>query len=509
MRRPMLVLLAVYVAGNALLYALLLPLWEGWDEPFHFGYVQELSVHARLPRLGASALSQEVARSLRLAPASHVVRHNLPYVITFDEFARMPEERRSALRRELESIPPALRREVEPGTNNYEAQHPPLAYLLPAVLEWATADWNLLSRVLLLRILCGLAAGALQFWALWELASALGLGAWARGHALFWTLGAQMFWACAARVSNDWLTLPLTTALVASLVRFYHAPSRRSAVWVGVWAGAGLLAKASFLAFVPLVLGVVWWKRRGWEAPVLMAALAGPWYARNVLLYGNLSAMQQTVSGVGLADVLRASLEMPWLRVMLGWLRGALWTGNNSFTAFSAATLDLVLALLAVALCAWWLRRRGGREIVAAAAVAVFATALLYVSAVCWADTADGRISAAPWYAEPVAPVVAALAALGCQRVRWGAWVAGGLTALAAYLSAATYLVKLIPLYGGYGGAPVRPAALVEWYATSGDWRPILAGTIAGPAGLVMGLAVVNAGVALVAAVALVRAPRT
>ena len=32
-------LLIAYGAANALLYATLLPLWEGFDEPFHYSYV--------------------------------------------------------------------------------------------------------------------------------------------------------------------------------------------------------------------------------------------------------------------------------------------------------------------------------------------------------------------------------------------------------------------------------------------------------------------------------------
>ena len=32
-------LLIAYGVANALLYATLLPLWEGFDEPFHYSYV--------------------------------------------------------------------------------------------------------------------------------------------------------------------------------------------------------------------------------------------------------------------------------------------------------------------------------------------------------------------------------------------------------------------------------------------------------------------------------------
>lgn len=36
-------LLVAYALANAVLYSAMLPLWEGFDEPFHFGYVQRLA----------------------------------------------------------------------------------------------------------------------------------------------------------------------------------------------------------------------------------------------------------------------------------------------------------------------------------------------------------------------------------------------------------------------------------------------------------------------------------
>jgi len=70
--------LLVYGLLNATLYCSLVPLWEGFDEPFHYGYVQTLSVERRLPVLGESVLSDEVWESLHIAPVSHLVKQNLP-----------------------------------------------------------------------------------------------------------------------------------------------------------------------------------------------------------------------------------------------------------------------------------------------------------------------------------------------------------------------------------------------------------------------------------------------
>src|SRR5947209_6416851 len=63
-------LLLAYALMNAVLYSMLLPLWEGFDEPFHFGYVQYLANGNGFPDPRTSRLSQEVGSSLSLAPAS-------------------------------------------------------------------------------------------------------------------------------------------------------------------------------------------------------------------------------------------------------------------------------------------------------------------------------------------------------------------------------------------------------------------------------------------------------
>jgi hypothetical protein len=115
-----------------------------------------------------------------------------------------------------------------------------------------------------------------------------------------------------------------------------------------------------------------------------------------------------------------------------------------------------------------------------------------------YAHTRNGAVSPTPWYPQALAPALACLCALGCARLRGGRWLAGALSLAAAYLAGATYLLKLIPMYGGYGGGPARPAALLAWY--TGDaarWQAILADTIPGSPAVVVPLA---AGVAISAA---------
>ena len=81
--KPQTALIILFALTCGVLYALLLPLWEGFDESFHYSYVQELSVHHRFPVLGQSALSKEIWDSLHLVPVSHVVQTALPMLTPF------------------------------------------------------------------------------------------------------------------------------------------------------------------------------------------------------------------------------------------------------------------------------------------------------------------------------------------------------------------------------------------------------------------------------------------
>src|ERR1022692_2684375 len=91
--------LLFYGALNAILYAGLLPLWDGFDEPFHYGYVQYLRTHGSLPVLGHTVLSGEIIQSLDLVPASYAVQINLRRGVNFDPYSPLPKTKRTNPRR--------------------------------------------------------------------------------------------------------------------------------------------------------------------------------------------------------------------------------------------------------------------------------------------------------------------------------------------------------------------------------------------------------------------------
>jgi hypothetical protein len=515
----LLMALGAYGLLNAVLYSLLMPLWEGFDEPFHYAYVERLSTRPGFPVLGRSPVSAEVWESIRLAPASHVVRQNLPFVMTFSEYFALPGADRAARRERLMTLSPALRRLDAPGTSNYEAQQAPLGYLPLVLPNNLCGNLPLPARVLRLRLVCGLVACLLQTLLTLALARMLKLSKAAQSAALLLVLSSQMFYASIARVSNDWLAIPLVTLLLIGVLRFYREPRIRTGVLLGGALAAGLLTKAYFLPWGLFAGGVLIWvglRRSAARLPTLAMVLtvllaAGPWYARNLCLYGSLSATLQSAAGIGPWETLQTALTMPWGSVLMSLARGALWTGNSSFTSFSASTLNLMLALLLVAALLWvrtaWRASGSALEWLIAAGCAVFVVALLYACAMFFAFTKSRVVTATPWYAQALAAPLACLLCLGLSRSgSIGRWIAAALVALSSYVLATTYVAKLIPLYGGYPEGRVRAAQLLAWYFDgTARHREILAATALGNPGVIWPLTALVALLAVIVCVLVCR----
>ena len=448
-------LLLLYSALNGVLYSTLLPLWEGFDEPFHFGYVQQLANGQGFPDARNTRLSREVWQSILLAPASDPVKTNLPEVVTYSEYFSWPSDRRSGAQRSLRAIPRTYRWQPS-NTGNYEAQHAPLAYMLLAVPERLLSGVPIPQRVWVLRIAAALAGTFLLYAGIFALCSELSVREAQRNVVLFCVMSSQMTWATLAHVANDWLAVPLAVWALVFMIRTASSSTPANLVKASLILSAGLLTKAYFLALVPVLSGVsaIQGKLRGFaRCSVLVAICAGPWYLRNCLLYHTLIGTQESRAGVGPSKVLVAAFALNWPRVAPSAIRAALWTGNNTFRSFSLGTMNLVVATCAAAFLLWVFSRHTLREWVVVAYCAAFALALAYASVVPYLGTGNLSSTPAAWYSQVLVAPTLALLLLGTARwSRTGKIVAIAIALLFGYVLAVTYVFKLIPLYAGYPG---------------------------------------------------------
>jgi len=501
--------LLAFGIAQAVLYSSLLPLWEGFDEPWHYGYVQYLATTRRLPVLGETRLSQEVWDSMLASPVSHVLLSAWPELQPFDAYFKLSPDERARQRSRLESIP---RHGAMSAHANYEVQQAPLAYAVLAVPDFLLRDLPLPRRILWLRILNAVLSAAATFIAAEYLFRTLGLAAPWRALGIFCIFACQMYWAVTAHISSDGIALALTVWYFGALAAFANRPGRADALRLSLATSLGLLAKAYFLPLAAYAICLVA-LRRIRILPVfvaLPAALAGPWYARNLLLYHNVSGLLMTSAGISPRAALAALLRVDWTRTLPYMLRATLWTGNNSFTTFGSATLNCLLALLAAGVLMYateTFRSRRKTEWAVLGAVAVFSAAVIYVVGNDVILLHGASAGASPWYTEPLLAPLLAVALLGLSRTpRFGRPVAAAICLLWTYIAIATYLAKLIPLYGGYTEGRSTLRQLLHWYASRGADLTSMLSTIslAPPAAIYLESAVVT-GLALTLAVHLVR----
>lgn len=490
-----------YGVANAVLYCSLVPLWEGFDEAFHYGYVQILADQRRLPVLARDTISAEIWESLKLAPMSHVVQRAYPELTTFAEFFQLPAASQAERRERLDRLSPALRAIYSGTPTNYELQQAPLAYAVLALPDGLWRDAPLPARVWRLRLVGAilscllLSAGALY------LSRSIGLNRSGEAVLLFLTFSSQMLYATTCHVANEWLAVPLAAGVLGSAVRFHRTPGLKNACGLAVLLSLGLLTKAYFLAFVPGALALLLW--HAWREPraglqsalafLLIPAIAGPWYVRNLVRYGNVSGMVEPFGSVSPRVVLPEALHVPWLRTIAYMARGSLWTGNNTFSTFSRATLDVMLLLVCAGLLALvFTARAKNREVgvgVLLGGILCCIAALAYVTLEqhLFLQAAGGGV----WYTQPLLVPVMCLVLAGLGRIgAGGRWLRAAMLITWTYVMCATWWAKLIPLYGGYAGDRATAARLLTWYRDSAfAGRSALSHVALLPAGAIYALA--------------------
>ena len=451
----------LFAVLNAALFAALLPLWEGFDEAFHYAYVESLWQTARLPVLGQTRMPADVSASFTQAPVSHVILRAIPEGTPFDAWFALPAPERASRRAVLDSLLPSA---GIADRANYEAHQPPLAYLLLAPFDRLLAGFPLTGRVLLLRLLCGIVAVGLLFAGAVRLCRELELPEPFASTALFCIFCSEMLYATVAHVANDWLAIGVSAMLLAELA------GRRSGTRIALWCVAGLLTKAYFLLFVPVVIVVLWRSRS--KLATLLLLLAAPWYVRNVALYRNFTGTQEAYDGIGMKQALAAIPHIDWPATIAYLARASLWTGNNSFTSFSRLTLDAVLALLAVGFIAWLTYRRKMQlgEPVLAASMAIFTSGVLYATCVSFAYRGSESAGASPWYMQVLlTPLLLAVFAGLSRWPRYGRPIAAFTVVLWAWVLTATWTFKLFPLYSGSESGSMRIRDIGAWYS-HGAW---------------------------------------
>ncbi len=311
-------LLAVYLLSLLLIgigYIAIMPPFEGFDEPAHYASLRQVADTGTIPLYGRSFLPRDVV-DYSGPVAYSTIAPPFDTGLVYPKFFAQPDLVACFVQDYRRPQPrPSFIPSAKP---NWEAQHPPLYYLILAPVLRLIEPAAFVSQIFVLRLVSYLLALVGVFFALLALPSS-GTSITARAAVtgfVLYPVMLPMFFPEFARIGNDSLCL-----LLAGITAFLLAKSladERNIGWpvaLGASLGLGLLSKAFFLP-ITFAIGVFLllrlWRSRDdkaswrlqWRNDGIALALAvligGGWYLRDYLAYGDLS---------GSADAIRIAAE--------------------------------------------------------------------------------------------------------------------------------------------------------------------------------------------------------
>jgi len=438
--RPILILLLAFVllAG---LYSVVTPVFEAPDEIQHFYYVKHLLEQRRLPVQGPEGegtWAQEGSQPplyylLAALLISPLDTSDTEEVVWYNPQANVGNPLRPGNKNRIVHRP----EEAFPYTGTVLAVH--LIRWLSVALATGTVflTYRIAREVIpQRRDLALVAAGLVAF--------------------------NPQFCFIAGAASNDNLIAFLAAVNLWFTIRYLL---ERSAHWeVAVWGvclGLATLSKVSGLVLLPLAAAALLaraWRQRDWRRLLvdglqvfgLWAAVAGWWYVRNWVLYGEptgTSAMAAVAGTRGVPLTWQSiAHELQGLRVsywgVLGWFNILAWPWL--YRVFDLLGLAALLGLMLGAIRSW-------RKLLQPRGLAIMALAawclLVLVSLLLWTSRTPGSQGRLLF---PASPAIATLGVLGWSQLpllgqrRWPYWiVVGGL----ALLAVATPFVYIQPAY--------------------------------------------------------------
>jgi hypothetical protein len=429
-----LMLAAVLLAGLA--HLLILPPFEGFDEPAHWSSLSRIAHDGRIPVYGEDRLD----RAVRGYPGPHAYSGTPPFDPPFGVSYRgwTPDAGPRT-----QSPPSGFTPDAAP---NWQAQHPPLYYLLMAPVFLASQNLGWVDHFAALRLaswLMAVAGLAIGVEAACRRVPGMtpGLGAVMAA----WPFLFPQFFPEMARLGNDALCLLLAAlAFRQALEMEARGHTIRSGALMGLWLGLGLLTKAFFL---PISAGVLAWLGWRWlaagrqaarmkamAAAALTAGLIGGWfYVWQLAAHGTPTGGDEFIrfaqDGAVLGGLAQNFSMSALARGLAAIAASFAWAGTWSLARPPEILLagPVLLIGFVLARCLW--RRPPSSALLALFMAAPTAAGLVYHLLVRIAFTGAG--SGTPgWYLHILAPALIVVVAAGWRGSRivapaLAAWSAG------------------------------------------------------------------------------------
>jgi hypothetical protein len=341
-----LIILWLVFVLRGLFYAAILPVWEGYDEPYHFASIQYVVANGKPPSL-QTRISREVSASFHVLPLPWMLRlHGIsPPVYTHDDFWKLTADQRAELQKSLHQIPRDWANEPSrEALLNYEAQQPPLYYFLFSIPLRLAQDRSLESRVLILRLISIVVASFALPIGYLIVKRVTGQSTIALAIVGLATMMPELF-IDISRVGNECLALFIYTGVIYLAVRVVEGPGQFHKVpFLGCLVGSGLLTKAYFVTALPAVLALALWCYWKWPRErrqllsfsaiglVSIFVIAGPWYWHVHHLTGSWSGLaRESIVSSSPLGMMSQILHVNWISGIKSIVLSHIWFGAWSF----------------------------------------------------------------------------------------------------------------------------------------------------------------------------------
>ena len=406
---PPLLLVAFLLVG--LLYVWAVPVFEAPDESTHFAFADEISKSRGLPQQIPGVKKTPWAQEGSQPPLYYILVATLISPLDRSDLAELTRPNPHAILGDPSATDNRNRYlHDQPGP---ELRGTVLAVYIARLLSLLLASGSVAAVWLAARelaLLAGQNPGRLAL-------LAAGLVAFN-----------PQFLFSSATISNDNLVTLLASLTIWQMLAMLRSglQTRRSIGLAVLLALASLAKLSGLLLIIPVALAALHLTRRngntrgllrlGLLMTVCWLVIAGPWYARNLTLYGELTGSQTMLDIVGrrsapsLGEMLGEEFEL--LRISYQGLFG--WS-NVSSPAPVYLVMDLVLLTGLAGLMLWLWRQRHGTKAVIALVLLMLCIALFATALIVWT-----RQTAASYgrLLFPVSAASSALLALGLTAFR-------------------------------------------------------------------------------------------
>lgn len=469
------------LALRLVFYAAVYPIWEGLDEWGHMAYVDHLRQTGRPPQREVP-VSGEISSSLRLGPIPHHLPVYLGGGTSRKDYWKLPESERNQRQAAYQQLrvddPP------QPGlrADNYQAQHPPVAYYLLYWLDLAFGFQTLPARLYLFRLVL-VAIASLCLPLMWMFSRRVFAHPDLVLPACLMLAVIPNFAVYVARVGND--PLAMVFLALCMVVLADSVPSRRGiahAALAGSLAGITAITKAYGILLMPVyalaaaatgALSFGWLQRlrQVAVASATFLAIAGWWFLDNLRTTGALSGerLDADATALPLAQRLPNLLLVDWWEVWMYGTSSYFWIGGWSFLLlpewlywiFRIVSLVVVVGLFRAGIRMVRARSmhspltRPAFWVVPLPLVALFIVSIVYQG---WQIfNAHGQSTAIGWYLCSVtnAVIVVLVAGLGYAiGPRHATRIATSLVVVFALLDLFTVNLVSLPYYAGITTLP-------------------------------------------------------